>query len=73
MDQLAGELDMDPVELKIFDRDRTIVYHSENPELVGETSGSGELGAALAGYVVSGFAHSADDGAGSEDGDHRRP
>ena len=61
----------DPVELKIFDRDRTIVYHSENPELVGETSHSGELGAALAGYVVSGFAHSADDGAGSEDGDRR--
>src|SRR5215207_2009260 len=61
----------DPVELKIFDRDRTIVYHSENPELVGETSRSGELGAALTGHVVSGFAHSADDGAGSEDGDHR--
>ena len=32
---------------------------------------SGELGAALDGYVVSGFAHSADDGAGSEDGDHQ--
>ncbi|HEY0126324.1 MAG TPA: EAL domain-containing protein [Blastococcus sp.] len=61
----------DPVELKIFDRDRTIVYHSENPELVGQTSQSGELGAALDGYVVSGFAHSADDGAASEDGDHR--
>jgi diguanylate cyclase (GGDEF)-like protein len=67
----AGLAAFDPVELKIFDRDRTIVYHSENPELVGETSRSGELGAALTGYVVSGFAHSADDGAGSEDGDHR--
>jgi diguanylate cyclase (GGDEF)-like protein len=67
----AGLAAFDPVELKIFDRDRTIVFHSEHPELVGETSGSGELGAALAGYVVSGFAHSADDGAGSEEGDHR--
>jgi diguanylate cyclase (GGDEF)-like protein len=61
----------DPVELKIFNRDRTIVYHSEHPELVGETSQSGELGAALAGHVVSGFAHSADDSAGSEDGEHQ--
>jgi diguanylate cyclase (GGDEF)-like protein len=61
----------DPIELKIFNSDRTIVFHSENPELVGETSGSGELGAALGGYVVSGFAHSADDGAGSEDGDRQ--
>ncbi|MDP5184610.1 EAL domain-containing protein [Blastococcus sp. BMG 814] len=61
----------DPIELKIFNRDRTIVYHSENPELVGETSGSGELGAALDGYVVSGFAHSADDSATSEDGAHQ--
>jgi diguanylate cyclase (GGDEF)-like protein len=61
----------DPIELKIFGADRTILYHSENPELVGETSGSGELGAALQGYVVSGFAHSADDSAGSEDGDRR--
>jgi diguanylate cyclase (GGDEF)-like protein len=61
----------DPVELKIFDADKTILYHSENPELVGETSRSGELGAALGGYVVSGFASSADDSAGSEDGDHR--
>jgi diguanylate cyclase (GGDEF)-like protein len=61
----------DPIELKVFNSDRTIVFHSENPELVGETSGSGELGAALGGYVVSGFAHSADDGAGSEDGDRQ--
>src|SRR5688500_1224467 len=67
----AGLAAFDPVELKIFDRDRTIVFHSEQPELVGKTSGSGELGAALAGYVVSGFAHSADDGAGSEEGDRR--
>ncbi|TQN41055.1 diguanylate cyclase (GGDEF)-like protein [Blastococcus colisei] len=61
----------DPIELKIFNRERTIVYHSEDPELVGETSGSGELGAALDGYVVSGFAHSADDSAGSEEGTHQ--
>ena len=61
----------DPIELKIFNADRTIVYHSESPELVGEISRSGELASALQGYVVSGFAHSADDGAGSEDGDHQ--
>jgi diguanylate cyclase (GGDEF)-like protein len=61
----------DPIELKVFGRDRTILYHSKSPELVGETSHSGELGAALDGYVVSGFAHSADDGAGSENGDHQ--
>jgi diguanylate cyclase (GGDEF)-like protein len=61
----------DPIELKVFNADRTIVYHSESPELVGETSHSGELGAALDGYVVSGFAHSADDSAASEDGEHQ--
>src|SRR5688572_15427027 len=61
----------DPVELKIFGPDRTILYHSESPELVGETSQSGELGAALDGYVVSGFASSADDGAESEDGERQ--
>jgi diguanylate cyclase (GGDEF)-like protein len=61
----------DPIELKIYNADRTIVYHSENPELVGETSHSGELGSSLQGYVVSGFAHSADDGAGSENGEHQ--
>jgi diguanylate cyclase (GGDEF)-like protein len=61
----------DPIELKIFSRDRAILYHSENPELVGKTSQSDELGTALDGHVVSGFAHSADDGAGSEDGDRQ--
>jgi diguanylate cyclase (GGDEF)-like protein len=61
----------DPIELKIFGADRTILYHSENPELVGEVSRSGELGSALEGYVVSGFAHSADDSAASEEGDHQ--
>src|SRR5829696_6443035 len=33
----------DPIELKIFNRNRTIVYHSENPDLVGKTSESEEL------------------------------
>lgn len=61
----------DPVELKVFGADRTILYHSEHPELVGETSHSGELGSALQGYVVSGFAHSSDDGADSEDGERQ--
>jgi diguanylate cyclase (GGDEF)-like protein len=61
----------DPIELKVFNRNRTIVYHSADPELVGKSSASDELGAALDGSVVSGFAHSADDTAGSEDGDRR--
>jgi diguanylate cyclase (GGDEF)-like protein len=61
----------DPVELKVFGGDRTILYHSEHPELVGETSSSGELRSALQGYVISGFAHSSDDSAGSEDGGHQ--
>jgi diguanylate cyclase (GGDEF)-like protein len=61
----------DPIELKVFSSDGTILYHSENPQLVGQASGSGELRAALAGHVVSGFAHSADDSATSEDGEHQ--
>ncbi|WP_051515846.1 putative bifunctional diguanylate cyclase/phosphodiesterase [Candidatus Blastococcus massiliensis] len=61
----------DPIELKVFGADRTILYHSERPELVGETSSSGELGSALAGYVVSGFASSADDSAESENGERQ--
>jgi diguanylate cyclase (GGDEF)-like protein len=61
----------DPVELKVFGGDGTILYHSENPQLVGQRSGSGELRAALAGHVVSGFAHTADDSASSEEGDHQ--
>jgi diguanylate cyclase (GGDEF)-like protein len=65
----SGLATFDPIELKVFGADRRILYHSEHPELVGDTSQSGELGAALDGHVVSGFAHSADDGAGSEAGD----
>jgi diguanylate cyclase (GGDEF)-like protein len=61
----------DPIELKIFNAAKTIVYHSASPELVGETSRSGELSSALQGYVISGFAHSADDSASSEDGEHQ--
>ena len=61
----------DPIELKVYGADRTILYHSESPDLVGQTSRSGELGAALDGYVVSGFSHSADDGADSETGGHQ--
>src|SRR3954466_9904927 len=61
----------DPVELKVYDRDRTVLFNPEAPELFGSTSGSGELRAALAGHVVSGFAHNADDSAGSEEGAHQ--
>jgi diguanylate cyclase (GGDEF)-like protein len=60
--------DLDPVELNIFNRDRTVVYSNER-EHIGETSTSDELDDVLAGEVVSGFSHSADDGAGSEDGE----
>ena len=66
----GGSGDLDPVELKVFDRDRTIVY-SDAETIVGTTSGSDELREALAGQVVSGFAHSADDDAASKDGDPR--
>jgi diguanylate cyclase (GGDEF)-like protein len=59
--------DLDPVELTIYNRDRTIVY-SEEHESIGTTSTSEELGAVLNGEVVSGFSSSAGDGAGSENG-----
>jgi diguanylate cyclase (GGDEF)-like protein len=60
--------DLDPVELKIFNRDRTVVYSNEH-EQIGSTSTSGELGDVLAGEVVSGFSTSADDSATSENGE----
>ncbi len=60
--------DLDPVELNIFNRDRTVVYSSERED-IGATSTSDELDEVLAGEVVSGFSHSADDSAGSEDGE----
>ncbi len=62
--------DLDPVELKIFDRDGEIVY-SDDPELIGGTTDSDEFRAALAGEVVSGFSHSTSDSADSEIGDRR--
>jgi diguanylate cyclase (GGDEF)-like protein len=61
----------DPVELKVYDRDRKVLYNSEAPDLVGTISGSGQLRAALAGHVVSGFAHNTSDVASSKDGDPR--
>ncbi|WP_130504282.1 putative bifunctional diguanylate cyclase/phosphodiesterase [Blastococcus saxobsidens] len=54
--------DLDPVALKIFDREGTIVY-ADDPELIGEQSSSEELEQALAGEVVSGFAGSSRDDA----------
>jgi diguanylate cyclase (GGDEF)-like protein len=60
--------DMDPVELKIFNRERMIVY-SDEEDAIGTVSSSEELDGVLAGEVASGFSHSADDGAGSEDGE----
>ena len=59
--------DLDPVELNIFNRDKTIVY-SEDADAIGTTSTSDELDDVLAGEVESGFSSSADDGAASEDG-----
>jgi diguanylate cyclase (GGDEF)-like protein len=59
--------DLDPVELNIFNRDRTVVYSNEH-EHIGETSTSDELDEVLQGNVVSGFSTSATDAAGSEDG-----
>jgi diguanylate cyclase (GGDEF)-like protein len=77
IDQAADNLrdgenlgDLDPVALKIFNRDRTIVW-ADDRALIGETSSSSELREALAGDVVSGLSHSHDDSGTSEDGDAR--
>jgi diguanylate cyclase (GGDEF)-like protein len=59
---------LDPVELKIYNAARTIVYHSEDGSLIGTTAHSAELDAALRGQVVSGFASEATDDADSKDG-----
>jgi diguanylate cyclase (GGDEF)-like protein len=68
----TGSLDhLDPVELKIFNRAHEIVYHSEDRSLIGTTSGSGALRAALHGHVVSGFAHETSDDADSGQGERR--
>src|SRR3954471_2167958 len=63
----GGLDDLDPVELNIFNSDRTIVYSGEH-ERIGSTSTSDELDDALAGKGVSGFAHTADESAESETG-----
>jgi diguanylate cyclase (GGDEF)-like protein len=64
----GGRLDdLDPVELNIFNRDRTVVYSADH-DLIGTTSTSDELDEALAGNVVSGFSHTADESASSETG-----
>ncbi|TFV67297.1 UNVERIFIED_ORG: EAL domain-containing protein [Bacillus sp. AZ43] len=60
--------DLDPVELTVFNRDRVVVFSTER-EHIGTVSGSDELDEVLAGEVVSGFSSSADDDAGSEDGE----
>ncbi|GAA3157871.1 hypothetical protein GCM10010531_06560 [Blastococcus jejuensis] len=62
--------DMDPVELKIFNRDGEIVY-SDEADLIGRTTESDEFEAALRGEVVSGFSHSTTDSDDSEIGDRR--
>ena len=77
IDQAADNLrdgdnlgDLDPVSLKIFNRERTIVW-ADDRELIGAESTSHELVEALAGDVVSGPSHSHDDSGPSEDGDAR--
>src|SRR4051794_2550287 len=60
--------DLDPVELNIYNRDRTVVYSNEH-EHIGELSASDELDEVLAGDVASGFSHEADEGEDSETGD----
>src|SRR3712207_1077098 len=71
VDAAAGHLqddsraldDLDPVELNIFNRERTVVYSTERGH-IGETSTSDELAEVLDGDVVSGFSHAADEGDG---------
>jgi diguanylate cyclase (GGDEF)-like protein len=58
---------LDPIELKIFNRDRTVVYHSKDRSVIGTTSNSAGLIEALQGRVVSGFANSTDDSGGDGD------
>jgi diguanylate cyclase (GGDEF)-like protein len=66
----AGLDGLDPVGLKIYDRGGTILY-SHDDETTGQVSTSDDLAVALAGRVVSGFAHTDDDGSGSEDGERQ--
>ncbi|RBY92874.1 bifunctional diguanylate cyclase/phosphodiesterase [Blastococcus sp. TF02A-30] len=62
--------DLDPVAITIYNGERVVVW-ADDPARIGAVSGSDELDGALAGDVISGFAHSADDGDGSEDGERR--
>ena len=61
---------LDPVEVKIFNRDGVIVFADER-DLIGSTSSSDSLGAALEGQVVSEFSSTTTDGSGSHGGDRR--
>src|SRR3954453_2270469 len=59
--------DLDPVRLKIMNKAGTIVY-SDDHSLIGVQSDSDDLGEALRGNVVSGFAHSStEEGSGEAD------
>jgi diguanylate cyclase (GGDEF)-like protein len=60
--------DLDPVAVKIFNRDRTIVWASDE-SLVGDVSSSAQLGRALTGDVVSEFTSLPDDSAASDSGE----
>ena len=60
--------DLDPVAVKIFNRERTIVWSSDE-SLVGDVSRSAQLGRALAGDVVSEFTSLSDDSAASDSGE----
>jgi diguanylate cyclase (GGDEF)-like protein len=62
--------DLDPVALKIFNGDRTIVW-ADDPSLIGRTSSTHELAEALDGEVVSGVSHTHDDSGTRETGDPR--
>src|SRR3954454_23513009 len=65
----GGELDdLDPVELNIFNRDRTIVY-SDDEDKIGTVSRSDELDEVLAGEVASDFTSSEEDDGASEEGE----
>jgi diguanylate cyclase (GGDEF)-like protein len=61
---------LDPVEVKIYNRDGEVVFADER-ELIGTTSASDDLGEALEGEVVSEFSTDATDAAGSHGGDRR--
>ncbi|MGZ4641394.1 MAG: putative bifunctional diguanylate cyclase/phosphodiesterase [Blastococcus sp.] len=66
----GGALDsMDPVELKIFNRERTVVYAVDHAA-IGTQARSSAVPAALRGTVVSAFASMEGDGIAT-DGDHQ--